>query len=271
MEDGEQKITYFQYFKEIGLPIFVKANLSDFPNHLLPFLLEQKFSELSDSEVESLEKNNGPSFKGRILTFCLASQTVSKHIERVSVTDKYGLESLVPKGGYKVYRYLGMGMMVYSLGAREWELGCYEDFGERENLIAYKSILNRFLSWSLANLGIVGFWGVPVDEGMVVLSQAQSLGEVVFVDVPNHKLLTVDGVRHFKNKFSILRLSRTLKKKNIEMRNEELLSFLFQYCSYFDYQGPPLITRQTIQALSKKAIGLIHPSENFKPRTDLSL
>lgn len=266
-----EKITYFQYFKELDIPVYVRVNLSQFEGQVLPFLVEQKFTELSDSEVEEKFPQGKCPEGGRVLTLCIASHQVSRHIQRLRPTDKYGFESIVPKSGYRVYRYFNVGMMVYSFSVPEWDFGCYSNFGDQENLIAYRSVINRFLSWSMASLGIVGFWGVPVDEGIVVLNQAQANGEVVFVDVYKNRLMTVDGSRSLHGGMCVLRLSTAIRGKNIEMKGEELLSFLFQYCTYLDYKGLPVIVRQLIQAVAKNSYGLIHPEESFKPRTDLSL
>jgi hypothetical protein len=271
MADENQKTTYFQYFKELDLPVYIKVDLSEYSSQLLPFLMEQKFTELTDEESIEMFKDDFIPDGIRVLNLTIPSRGASKHIEMMRPTDKYGCESLIPKTGYKVYRYFGVGMMVTSFTVNEWNLGCYENFGGSENLIAYRSVMNRFLSWSLSSLGMVGFWGVPVDEGMVVLTQAKSTGEVVFVDVMNDKLLTVDGVKKLSNRFCIMRLSETLKGRNVEMKKEELVSFLYQYCSYLDYQGLPIRVRQMIQLVAQKGFGLIHPSESFKPRTDLSL
>ena len=270
-QDQSPRITYFQYLKEQDIPIFIRVNLSLFEGQVLPFLIEHQFSELSQSEVEEIFINGETPQNGRVLTLCVASQNVSRHIQLLKPTDKYGFESIIPKKGYRVYRYFNVGMMVYSFSAREWDFGCYANFGESENIIAYRSVLNRYLSWSLASLGIIGFWGVPVDEGIVVLSQAQSQGEVVFVDVYNNRLISVDGIRNIQAGICVLRLSTAISGKNVEMKQEELLSFLYQYSSYLDYQGLPIIARQLIQTVSRNSYGLIHPKESFKPRTDLSL
>ncbi|MBT7610225.1 MAG: hypothetical protein HN576_10740 [Bacteriovoracaceae bacterium] len=271
MAEENQKFTYFQYFKELEIPVYIRVDLSEFGPQLLPLMMEQKFTELTEIEKKEAFKDDVVPEGVRVLNLTIASHGVSKHIEMMRPTDKYGLESLIPKTGYKVYRYFGVGMMVTSFTVNEWNLGCYENFGEQDNLIAYRSMMNRFLSWSLSTLGIVGFWAAPVDEGMVVLSQAKSCGEVVFIDAVKDKILTVDGVKKISNKFCIMRLSETLRGKNIEMKKEELVSFLYQYCSYLDYQGLPIRVRQMIQLVAKKGFGLIHPSESFKPRTDLSL
>ncbi|MCO4795347.1 MAG: hypothetical protein KC493_16630 [Bacteriovoracaceae bacterium] len=267
----EKNYKYFQYFKEQGYPIYVRVDLSEFNASFLPFLIEQKFEELSSSEVSELDNKFNSDDRARLLTLQIATPVVSKQINMMRPTDKYGQESIVPKTGYKVYRYAGVGMMVYSMASKEWTLGCFSEFGSKSCEFASKSIVNRFLSWSLSSFGVISFWGVPVDEGVVVLNQDQSNGEAVYIDVMNNRIFSLDGVREIKGSFCVLRLDSKLKNRNISMRSEELLSFLSQHTAYLDDRGLSVAQRQMVQAVTKMSVGIIHPLESFKPRTDLSL
>ena len=150
-------------------------------------------------------------------------------------------------------------------------MGVLDSFTSESNLMTFRSILNRYLSWALVPMGIIGFWGVPVDEGVVILSQDESEGEAVFVDVLNSSVLSLDGQKTVKGPFNILRLDSTLHDRNIGMSREELISFMSQYCTYFDYSGLSYPVRQLIQHLSRVSIGLVYPRESFRPRTDLSM
>lgn len=269
--DDDKNYKYFQYFKGQGIPLFLRADLGDFNSNLHSFLVGLKFEELTNDEIDKMNGQLAGDDTSRLLTLQLASPIVAKQIDMIRATDKYGNESIVPKTGYHVYRYAEVGVMVYSLSSTEWTFGCFSDFGGQEVELASKCIINRYLSWALSSMGLVGFWGVPVDEGIVVLSQAQSKGEAVFIDIVKHKLLSLDGIRKIKGKFFILRLDANLHGRNVTMKTEELLSFLTQHNAYFDYNGLPVRQRQMTQALSKMAMGLVHPLESFKPRTDLSL
>jgi len=269
----EREWTYFQYLKEEGYPSYIRLALEDFDAEISGFLTEMGFSQLSGEEVEerSLLSSSSNENKYYLLTIEEASAPVARQINSSVESDHYGPESIVPKSGYQVYRYRGEALLVYSLGAREWRMGCYQDFGHQSHKMAHRSIINRFISWSLANSGVVGFWGVPVDEGVVVLRQLESQGEAIFIDINKGKVLSVDGVRKMKGKFSILRLDNQLTGRNMRMSSEELFSFLVLHCTYFEYDGMVLSVRQMIQQLSKQYEGIIHPKESFKPRTDLAL
>ena len=161
--------------------------------------------------------------------------------------------------------------MVYSFGVSEWKMGCFKDFGHPDDIFACRSVVNRFISWTLSSLGIVGFWGVPVDEGVVVMKQIESAAEAVYIDINERKLYSIDGERKIDSRFSILRLDSGLKDKNIRMTPEQMMSFLFHHCTFLDYSGPSTPVRQVIQYLSKNIEGQIFPKESFRPRSDLSL
>jgi hypothetical protein len=150
-------------------------------------------------------------------------------------------------------------------------MGCLSNFGEGSALSDYRCIINRYLSWALVSEGIIGFWGVPVEEGMVILKRKESQGEAVFIDVREGRTFSIDGATPMKPGFTILRLDSILKDKNITMSREQLISFLTVNSTFFDYQGLNVPVRQAIVSLAKIAEGIVHPRESFKPRTDLSL
>lgn len=265
------KKTYFQFYKELDLPIFVSVDISSFDAGVQEFLIKMRFAKLTDAEeVAALKKIKNQTY-ARILDITEATAVVSKQIHSSLESDRYGLESIIPKIGYKVYRYKDFGLMVYSFGAREWQLGAYRDFGTKNNTVAATIMLNRYLSWALSSLGILGIWGVSVDEGMVAQRSTDSKGEVVFIDIFNHRVLTADGMKKLSPRFKVLRLDPTIKGRNIKMTNEEYLSFLTAHCTYFDYSGLSVPVRQMIKSFARMTEGLIHPQESFRPRTDLSL
>jgi hypothetical protein len=265
------KKTYFQYQKDLNLPIYLSADLGSFENNFGDFLVRMKFHKLNEKEelaaIADLKKNSNC----RILHISEASPIVAKQIQSTMESDRYGAESIIPKVGYRVYRHKDVGLMVYSFGAKEWQLGCYKDFGSNQFLMASKMMINRFLSWALVPHGILGIWGVAVDDGMVAQRPLDSRGEVVFIDIVGLRMISQDGVKKLRPHFKILRLDPTLRGRNIKMTSEELLSFLSAHCSYLDSSGLSVPVRQMIQSLGKMTDGLIHPSESFRPRTDLSL
>lgn len=268
------KKTIYQYQKDLGLPVYIAVDTQGFESGLNDFLLLMKFTKLQDKEeaaaLEIMKKNNA----SRCLNITEATPAVARQIHSTMESDRYGLESVIPKPGYQVYRYKDEGLMVYSFGVKSWEFGAFHDFGsskEPAKRLAHKTIIHRFLSWALVHHGILGLWGVTVDDGMVLQRSVESKGEAVFVDVVGNRILSLDGIKKLGPKFKVLRLDPTLHGRNIRMTNEELLSFISAHCSYLDYTGLSVPVRQMIQTLAKMTVGLIHPEESFRPRTDLSL
>ena len=268
------KKTYYQYQKDTNLPIFIAFDTQSFENGLGDFLESMKFSKVLDKDIpeimQILKKNNA----SRCLHITEATPIVSRQIESTLESDHYGKESVIPKSGYQVYRYKQVGLMVYSFGAKVWEFGCYNDFGASKDpgqKLAARTVIHRYLSWTLAHHGILGLWGVTIDEGMVLQRALESKGEAVFIDVMGNKILSIDGIKKLGPKFKVLRLDPTLHGRNIRMSSEELISFMSAHCSYLDYRGLSVPVRQMIQTLARMTEGLIHPEESFRPRTDLSL
>lgn len=271
MDQIKSEWTYLQFQKDINLPIYIKIEVDNFDSHTIDFLNTQGFSKIEESEGISIEKKISTILNGRMLTIKGASVGVSRQIESTVYTDKFGQESITAKPGYKVYRYKSAGLLIYSYGASEWQLAVYDDFGSEKCLLSSVMIITRFLGWALAPCGILGIWGSPVEEGLVVMNPSKSLGESVLIDIRERKLITREGVQNIKGIYKILRLDSTLSKRNIAMKSEELISFLCQHITFFDHNGPTLAVRQLVHTISKSADGIIHPEESFRPRADLSL
>ncbi len=262
----------FQYHDQKGYPVFVGFQgygEDESLTSLMKILEQMKFSELSPKETEGLSTRLETETQARILVLRPASSKVASQIESASQSDRYGYESVLPKSGYKVYRFKGMALMVYSYAAHTWECGVTDAFGMGDNgIFAARTVINRFLSWALAPHGVVGFWGVPVKEGLVILKQAESQAEAVYVDMNDKSLLSMDGRKPIPLRFRIMRLDNKLKGRNIRMTSDELLSYLSVNSSFLDPSGHSRPMRQLLQALSRSAEGLIHPRESFQTREE---
>lgn len=268
------KKAYYQYQKDLDLPVYIAVDLQGFESGLNDFLVSMKFTKLQEKEeaaaLSIIKKNNA----ARCLQISEATPVLSRQIHSTMESDRYGLESVIPKPGYQVYRYKDEGLMVYSFGVKLWEFGCFHDFGsskEPRKRLAHKTIIHRFLSWALVHHGILGLWGVTVDEGIVLQRVIESKGEAIFIDIRNNRIFSLDGIKKIGPKFKVLRLDPTLHGRNVRMTNEELFSFLSAHASYLDYSGLSVPVRQMIQTFAKMTEGLLHPEESFRPRTDLSL
>ena len=263
------KQTYFQFRSESRIPVYMRVNLDEFNPDLAQFFVGMGFEQLSENDAKKAQAIIIAEPSARVLKISEATPYVARQIDRRTVG--VGDESVTPRDGYKVYRYFSKALLVYSFRAREWSMGCFSDFGEDQKILASKIIINRYLAWALAPHGIMGFWGVPVDEGVVIMRPEESLAEAVYIDIKGSKVFSIEGSQKIKSRFNIMRLNKSIHGKNIKMSQEELLSFLTMNSAYFDHKGLSVPVRQIIQLLSKTAIGLIHPEENFRPRADLSL
>jgi hypothetical protein len=269
---SESNSSYFQYHRDCDYPVFICLEAVEFSENVVGVLEQLSFREIKGNEIDSMHRELSENRNARQLCIKKAGYKAVSQIEAAASTDRYGHESILPKSGYKVYRFKSQALIVYSYAASVWECGVTEQFcREESDFFAARTVLNRFLSWSLAPLGVLGFWGVPVEEGAVVLKQNNSQGEVFFIDVQKRKFLSMDGATELSVRFKLLRLDRHLKNKNIKMGSDELLSFLSVHTSYFDPEGNSLAVRQLLSALSRLCEGLIHPMDSFSPRSDISL
>lgn len=269
MNELQKPIRYFQYYKEADYPVFVKLDNEFLNSDFFKLLKELHFTELNSDEVKARAHLFSHRFC-RILHVTEASPKTSQLIRNNSTDDRFGPESFTDLATHRVYRYKNQALIVYSFRFKEWQMGCYSNFAEGDNFFEAKMVMGRFLGWSLSVLGIVGFWGVPVEEGVVVNKPIECKGEVVFFDVKRMVMLTIDGEKKIKSAFTIIRLDNTLLNRNIKMTKEELVGFLGSSTVYVDYQGLTISVRQVIQEIAHFAQGIVHPAINFRPRMTLS-
>ncbi len=259
----EKKIQYYQFHKELGYQVFVRFEDEEFESQYVETLGLLGFSKIKDEELKSITFDK---HETKVLRVQEASARVAKQIYQGHAMEKYGNEHLTPKGSYDVYGYKGVGMMVFGEGNYFWELGL---IGNQEDPNAAKTVFTRFVSWALASQGVLSFWGVPVDEGMVVLKPIESNFENIFVDVKKNIFITEDGVKSIKAGGQILRLDESLKDSTRRMSKEALVSFLSMNSSYLSYQGIPFNLKQSILQLVGIVDGYIYPVENFQPRSNV--
>ncbi|MCK5884639.1 MAG: hypothetical protein KAG61_13190 [Bacteriovoracaceae bacterium] len=271
MEGENIKWIYFQYQETLQLPVFIRLNPAQFEESLEPFIVSMGFYKISDEAGKKAQIELNFIDGGKMLTITEASMSVARQIESIAESDRYGLESVTPKTGYRVYRYKGTALLIYSLAASEWSLGVYSDFGSPEKELDSRIVIGRYLGWALAPLGIIGMWGTPVDEGIVAMRANKSNGEFIHIDIKSRQIITLEGTKKMKPIFTIMRLDSSLKGRNVRMKNEEFLSFILHHSTFFDYSGPTVAVRQMAQLLVKTTEGIFHPEESYRPRTNLSL
>lgn len=260
MENTEKSFSYYKFRKSLDYEVYLRFEDFEFENRFTEVLDLMGFDKLERDKVK--DKDFNP-YRTKILKVVKANPRVSRQINRSSYEfDEFGPETLSQMGRYDVYRYKGVGMMILGEGTLFWELG----IRTTEDHTALRTIFTRFLSFALASVGVVGFWGVPIEEGFVVMSPEASNNEALFVDLEKNIIITYDGIKDLDSDFQILRLDSTLRNEMKKMSREDLLSFLTMNTSHLSYDGSNPAVAETILELSEVAEGFIYPEANFKPR-----
>lgn len=255
-----KNVSYYQFRKDLGYPVFLRFEDQDFELKLSEVITQMGFEKLKAEELKDISFDK---FQTKVLKIQPANFRVSKQIDQSHSLDMYGPENLTQLGNYDVYRYKGLGMMIFGDGNYFWELGLKNVDSQQ---LQVKVVLTRYLSWALAPLGVIGFWGVPVDEGVVVMKPREANFESFFIDTRKTKIMSIDGVKDINPGFQLLRLDPTLKDRTKGMRKEELVSFLSTNTSYFSHQGLDFTLKESIYSFSMMVDGFVYPVENFKPR-----
>lgn len=261
--------TLFQFQPELDIPVYIQVDLNGFHGEMEDFLEVRGFVKLGDDKKASIFKNMEKTLTGRILTIKKAVPSVIKQITGVVEADQFGEESVIPKAGYRVYRYKNHGLLIYSFAATEWELGCFEYFGAKNTQLESNAIINRYLSWALSSYGVIGFWGSTVEGQLNVQRKQESNSEVVYLDVRNRKLIDRNGVGPISPDFSFIRVNKNLKK-NMQMSPETLIGFLSSRCTFLDHQGLSVPVRQMLQQVVKEYPGYEASMDIATQSSDLS-
>lgn len=260
-----ENLTYFQFQKDFDYSLFVKVE-QDFLNEDMKTILTQLgFNEITEKEFKLKDLKR---YETKILKVKAANHKVARQISQSFMgMEKYGNENLSSQGNYEVYRFKNVGMMVLSQATYEWELGLMSNTAQTEGI---KTMFTRFITWALMEQGVLAFWGVPVEEGLVVMNQKEANGEAVFLDIEKNKIITQDGTKALPAFIQFLRLDSSLRGETKLMSREELLSFLTTNIAYFSVSKLPYGLLNNIRSLIDFSEGIIYPKENFEPRSEAS-
>lgn len=248
---SNEKYTYYQFFKDQAVPVYIRLRIAEFDPEISGFLQIMNFTELDSKEGEQAEQNIASSQHAKVLTIDEATPMVASQIRSNFQDDKYGKESIVQKPGYNVYRYKNMAMIVLSLASNEWLMGTFPEFGQNQKEYECRVIINRYLSWALAPMGIAGFWGKKLKEGILLGRMHEMNGNAIFVDYRNHKLFTAREVTSLRRSESFIKIDPLHKSVPAKMRFEDAQAFLAIHSAYFGANGMPLVNRQVIATLAK--------------------
>lgn len=245
------KPVFFQWQKSHGYPVFLRVEKTLLEGRLQKLITDLGFQEVPVSEHRKIQLDR---MGTKVLTLSRASLRVCQQVNLGDSLERYGAESLSHHANAQVYLYRRLGLMVFSPLTNLWELGLASQLETTEELTGLRVMLNRYLGWALAPLGVIGFWGVATNEGLVAMKQSQSFGEVVMVDVEKRLLHSSAGTQPMAPGFTILRADKGAPAGKA-MAREELVSFLSTANVYFTHGNLPYTLRKTALALGSLARG----------------
>jgi hypothetical protein len=264
-----QKIAYFQFSKSQKYPFFVRVNGEELVANASTTMEKLGFVKSDETQYRKHLVAKTP-FK--LVNLSEASHQLGQKIGvHLSELDQFGAESVTPGENYEVYRYRGHGLLVFSLTQSVWEMGISVDFSRDAQVRVFKIMLSRAMGLALGTMGVISFWGVPVDEGFVVMKQTEAQSECIFLDLKHRKFLTIEGEKKITAETIIIRLDREMKGESRRISREEAYSFLSTHANYFSYRGINPQLRENIFAVANTLTVQRLPFENFKPRTGLSI
>lgn len=263
---SETKASYYQFRQSLNYQIFIKFDDLQLEASLAETLEVMGFDKLEPEAFKNMEFKR---YKTKILKISKASLNVARQISQTTHSnDRFGVESLNKMGSYNIYRYKDVGMMVYSEINPMWELGLKSTINKE----AMRCIMTRFLSFAFTatQMEVVGFWGVPVDEGLVIMSPKKANYESVFIDITKNLILTYGSDKSIESEIEILRLDQTLSNDIRTMAAEELLGFLSVSTCHMSYSELDQNIKETLYKIRLISKGFIYPEENFRPRVNPS-
>ncbi|HXH74637.1 MAG TPA: hypothetical protein VNJ08_06705 [Bacteriovoracaceae bacterium] len=252
------KWNYFQYRKNFGYPVYLRFKQDDLHPKFAHLVHEMGFQELTDTESKkiSLTKPNT-----RILTIQCASARLQLQINGSDSLDKYGLESLSIQNGTPVYTFRKVGIMAIPLNKTLWDLAINHDISHTDQMVGMRVILVRFLSQSLAEQGVLAYWGTIKDENVVIMKQQQSFGEAVLIDLSKRVIFSNGGESRFGSSLKIIRKDKDVKT-NQPINREELISFLSVSTCLLSFTGLTQSMKRAIYDLSAQATATYGTPDN---------
>ena len=260
----QSNFTYYQFYQNLGYPIFIRLGVSLKEGRVQKLIKDLGFEELDSKTAKKIAVNK---MLTKVLTVTKASPRSYQQIMGSSSLDVYGKEVLTKNKNFDIYLCRRIGMMIFSQYSNVWELGVASDLETTEDLMAMRVMLNRFLSWALAPLGVVGYWGITSNEGIVVMKQDQSFGEVVYIDIHKNAVLSSTGHAKLEGGLKILRSAKSPNYSK-KINREELISFLSTSTTYFAHGNLPINLKRVVMKIGSMAIG--EYSEITSSNPDLS-
>lgn len=246
----EENFSLFQYRPELGHPVYLTVRLGDFESGLTGLLTSMGFSIVPTLDDATLEQTLSEQPHARVLRIEQAGARVAAQIRNAQESDRYGAESLIPHQGYRVYRYKGRCLMMFSFATEVWRAGVFQDFGSEQHDLHDRMILGRFLSWALSSFGIVGLFGSLDGKKLTLLKPRESGGQLVFIDWQEERIFSEGEVLKIGPDFELQRFDAHHPHRSSRMSKEQLISTLSMHSSFLSFDGLTRPIRQVLQAMA---------------------
>lgn len=252
-----QQWNYFQFRKQHDYPVYLRFKHDELNPKFSHLLSELGFNELNEKESKKIPLQRAHT---KILTIQFASARINQQLNGSDLLDKYGPEVLSIQAGTPVYTYRKVGIMALPAYKTLWDLALHSEISDTDQMIGFRIILVRFISQALAEQGVLCYWGTVRDESVVVMKQAQSFGEAVFIDWNKKVIFSNGGEMKFNSHLKILRKDKESKSSG-SMSREEVISFLSVSTCLLSFSGITNPMKRAIIEMSAKVTSNYSVSE----------
>lgn len=252
------KWNYYQYRKNHDYPVYVRFQEGELNPKFNHVLSELGFASLNEQECRKIQLQK---VHTRLLTIQEASPRLQQQIAGSDLLDKYGLETLSLQGGMPIYTYRRVGIMGVPSNKSLWDLSVHPEILHTDQMVGLRIILVRFLAQALADSGVLSYWGTVKDDTIIVMKQAQSFGEAVFIDVNKRVIFSNGGEVKLGQTLKILRKDKDAPGSSY-MSREDLIGFMSVSTCLLSFNGITPSMKKAIYDLSAHTIGSFAVSEN---------
>ncbi len=151
--------------------------------------------------------------------------------------------------------------MLIPKGKALWELDINPEISHTEQMVGFRIMLVRFLSLALADQGILSYWGTVKDGTIIIMKQAQSFGEAVFIDMKKKFIFSNGGEMQFDSSLKIIRKDKIVLT-TFNLTKEDLISFLSVSTCLLSFTGITQSMKKNIFELSFLSTASYGLSEN---------
>jgi len=242
----ESQWNTYQFRKNAGYPVYLRLKQDDLNSKYAHLFQEMGFTLLNEAEVKKI-KLNEPYLK--ILSVRKASPSYMQLINSSDILDEFGQESLGLYSNVPSYTFRRVGIMLLPKGKVIWELSINPEISQTDQMVGFRIMLVRFLSLALADQGIISYWGTVKDGTIIMMKQAQSFGEAVFIDMKKKFIFSNGGEMQFSTPLKIIRKDKQAQS-TFHLTREDLIGFLSVSTCLLTFTGITQSMKKNIFELS---------------------